>query len=112
MARHICKYNSIFCGIRGYEDLCGYCKRAADLELAQRGLAQAQRELDTEFAIANRIRAEAALREARRREANEAAARALGDVVARHPGATAAVAGGIAALFIGAAVAKNRRERK
>jgi len=111
VARHICKYNNMFCGAFGYDDLCHYCKRMADLEIAQRGLHLARRELDREAETANRIRLEVELREARRREANAAAARALGEVVGEYPRATAAVGLGLGALLIGAAISGSNKSK-
>lgn len=81
MPRHHCPYNSMFCGSFGYDDLCTYCKRKADLELEAEALRP------------ERVRAH------REREAREAGAQLVGELI------FAAVRG------ISNAVKKNRAKK-
>jgi len=88
--RHVCKFGDRFCGRFGYDDLCEYCKRKADLELA---------------AEENEMSGAKALR---RRQSQDAANEAVGEFIVEHPIITL---GGLLAT-IGVAIAADSGKKK
>lgn len=88
--RHVCKFGDRFCGRFGYDDLCEYCKRKADLELA---------------AEENEMSGAKALR---RRQSQDAANEAVGEFIVTHPILTL---GGILAA-VGVAIAADNSDKK
>ena len=81
--KHVCQFGDRFCGRFGYDDLCDYCKRKYDLELAQQENQRAG-----ELAV-------------RRRQAKYEAAEAVGSLAVEHPVATGAFLLGLAGIAIG-----------
>lgn len=91
--RHKCKFGDMFCGSFGYSDLCSYCKREADLSLAVR-----------ENEISGQLSRQ-------RRENQEEAYEALGELVVEHPVATLGVLAGIFGVAVGVSAYQDKKSK-